>query len=314
MQIFYDGGLTAAWPTFAVWLSIAGCCLGCISGCDRPLPKHLNIIDLKLVGFGRRWQPTDLFQDPQVVALAVAIKKGDLKKIDELLDSGVDVNAQGKDDITPLGWALMIKNKAAFRRLLERGADPNQKILKFGTGALTVTDIVARDETDSQWLELVLKHGGDPNVATTDDRDTPIVSVIYYCSIGPGKDKNLELLIKAGADLNHQDVEGWTPLMRAMMHNAYDIAYRFLQAGADYRIKDNQGRDLAYDLITADFELGRDGQMWRERLIDFLEEKGCDFGPAEALAAVKDPAALARWEQHKKERAAKKNNVAPPKP
>lgn len=291
-------------PTLCTFLAVASFCLACISGCNRPLPDRLNIVDLE--GIYRGWQPTDLFQDPQMVALAIAIQKGDLQKIDDLLAAGVDVNARGKDDITPLGWALMIRNKPAFRRLLERAADPNEKIVPFQTGASTVTDVVARDAADSEWLELVLAHGGDPNLSTTDEQTTPIVSAIDYSDIGPVQDRIIELLISAGADLNHQDFQGSTALLWAMARNRYDIAYRFLQAGADFRIKDKQGRDLGYKLITADFSLGRNGQLWRERLIDFLEDKGFDFGAAEALAAVKDPEGLARWEHYKKARAAGK--------
>lgn len=283
-------------------LAIAVACLACISGCGRPLPERLNIVDFTTPR-GQIWEPRDLFADPQVISLAVAVKNGDLHEIDRLLSAGVDVNAKGKDDITPLGWAMMIRNKAAFRHLLERGANPNQRVLPGMTGALNVTDVAARIDDDSEWLDIVLQHGGDPNVSTDPDGETPIFTVLnQFFDSNAVKKKKIDLLIKAGADLNHQNAKGITPLMWAVRWNQCDIGYSFLEAGADFRIKDTQGRDLGYSVICC---WPPTPMEWREKVIDFLEKRGFSFDVGETFAASQDREALARWEAYKKKKVAK---------
>ncbi len=45
--------------------------------------------------------------------------------MDQLIADGVDVNAKGKDNVTPLFWAFFDNKLPRFKKLLEHGADPN---------------------------------------------------------------------------------------------------------------------------------------------------------------------------------------------
>jgi hypothetical protein len=82
-----------------------------------------------------------------------------------------------------------------------------------------------------------------------------------------------------------------------------------LEAGADFRIPADGGRDLAFDMIwelprldgPSDIELRAD----RDKILDFLEAHGADFGPAEADIAKNFPEIVPIWEQDKKRRAAR---------
>jgi hypothetical protein len=71
------------------------------------------------------WKAEDYFDDPQVIALCKAIEASNLVEIDRLVAAGANVNAQGKDKMTPLLWAYPDSNLQRFKRLLELGADPN---------------------------------------------------------------------------------------------------------------------------------------------------------------------------------------------
>lgn len=93
--------------------------------------------------------------------------------------------------------------------------------------------------------------------------------------------KNLDLLIKAGADVNHQDNFGNSPMIYAASFGRSSIVLRLLEAGADYRIRNNDGDDLAY--MTALFEVPNDPSATRpdcKKVIAFLEGKGVDMRPA----------------------------------
>jgi ankyrin repeat protein len=96
-------------------------------------------------------------------ALIWAARSGSVEAIGVLLDSGADVNLPGSTgddwDATPLQHAILQRQPAAVRLLLNRGAD-----LKRGArGSLTPLFLAAGD-TDPAILKLLLAHGADPSV------------------------------------------------------------------------------------------------------------------------------------------------------
>ena len=52
------------------------------------------------------WRAEDYFTDPKVIMLCRAIEANDLAEMERLVKAGADVNAQGKDKMTPLLWAF----------------------------------------------------------------------------------------------------------------------------------------------------------------------------------------------------------------
>lgn len=211
-----------------------------------------------------------------MIALATAAENGDVKEIDRLIDSGVDVNAVGKDGMTVLHWAMRAKNKAGFTRLLQRGADPNERLVE---GA-SVMCAAAEDAEATEWLKILLKNGGRVNhVRPKDDGDVWGGTTPIWFAILSRQPKNVELLVRASADLNHQDQDGETPMIYAARFGWFDTVYRLLEAGADYRIKDRHGRDLAYEIADSDIDpMSTEGQ-WRAKVQTYLERKGVDFAP-----------------------------------
>lgn len=260
-----------------VWIILAavGCSFSTIVGCKPQGHDRVYIDDFSRVG---TWRPEEVFSDPQVIQAAVAIAKVDLAEIDRLLKSGVDVNSSGRDSVSLLGWTLMMQNKSAYRRLLERGADPNALML----GALPILEIVASNENDSEWLELALKHSGNPNVSNArrnkigdhyiDGKETPIFEAIENRS-----QHNVELLLQFGADVDARNIAEMTPVLFAASQNAFEFALLLIERGADYKLKDNLGHDVAHYVIAAPMSPGIDEWKWREKVIQLLESKGVDF-------------------------------------
>jgi len=97
-------------------------------------------------------------------ALIWASRTGSLDAIKLLLNSGADVNLPGPTgdnwDATPLQHAILQRQAAAVRLLLDRGADPNR-----GAGPGTLTPLLlAAGDTDPTFVSLLLAHGADPTV------------------------------------------------------------------------------------------------------------------------------------------------------
>lgn len=222
------------------------------------------------------WRAGDFFSDQNVIALANAAGSGDIKEIDRLISAGTDVNVRGKDGMTPLLWAMWAKSKPGFRHLLERGADPNLQVTGGRGKGSSVTSLSALAANDSEWLELVLKHGANPNLVNPEGASACMSTTPIFDAVLSRRQKNLELLIKAGANLNFQDACGNTPAMLAATLNLFDTVYKLLDAGADYRLADKAGYDLADCVADSRVDPKLDGGL-REKVISFMSKKGVDF-------------------------------------
>ena len=209
-----------------------------------------------------------MFPDESVRALAKAAAKGRVKTVEELVDSGVDVNASGTKGATPLFWAM--SNYNGFKKLLELGADPN---VTYGNGG-SIMHIGIWVE-DNRILETALEHGGNPNLVIKGSifEDTPIFRAVSQAALGRGEEK-IGILLDAGANINAQDKFGWTPLMRAGSHVGSDLVIYLLERGADYKIKNNAGRTLANLIAEKAGRLIPKAELERLKVVEWLESRG----------------------------------------
>ena len=69
----------------------------------------------------------------------------------------------------------------------------------------------------------------------------------------------MKLLIDAKAPLNATDVNGWTPLHHALAEGHGEVAIALIEAGANYDVKDSEGKtalQVAADSKTEDHVRG----------------------------------------------------------
>ena len=76
-------------------------------------------------------------------------------------------------------------------------------------------------------VELLLKHGADPNATCGIGQDTAL-----HKAVQDGHTRVIEILVDAGADINAQDKWGATPLDRALMCEHSDVAAILRRHGA----------------------------------------------------------------------------------
>jgi len=233
---------------------------------------------------GRRMLVTSnkYFEDPDVIALARAAEENDVKAIDRLVAKGVDINATGKENLTPLRFAFRKQHKEAFLAMLKYGANPN--IIDSLSGEC-VTSQAALIEDDSDWLNLTLEHGGNPNVVVNPKKRLGSGYTPIFYAIEARNLESVELLIEAGADLNHQDGQGYTPLISAAAFRRYRSVYLLLKAGADWKIQSKFGHDLTDSCMMRALKNNKehpeDYEAYR-KVLAFLVEKGVDLDTSRA--------------------------------
>jgi len=124
-------------------------------------------------------------------ALYEAAESGDISDINELLNSGANVNCALRGDGSPLIGAARKGRLAAVRLLLERGADPNMSVSGDGNPL-----IVAASWGHSDVVSLLLDRGASIDQIVPGDENALIQAS------AKGQLNVVKLLVTRGADVN----------------------------------------------------------------------------------------------------------------
>lgn len=194
-----------------------------------------------------RMRAADFFDDSTQRLLAEAVQRGNLEQAMAALAQGADVDAVGREGMTPLFWALAKQNIEGFRFLLAEGANPNIVVdlpRNFQDRQAGSMEIAAQLD-DPAYLRSLLEHGGDPNTIVNRFGNIPLL----YRAIMSRRPDNVLLLLEFGADIDYRDSSGQTPLIKATNATMYEIALLLLREGADPTIKDWLGHGPADNVM-----------------------------------------------------------------
>jgi hypothetical protein len=278
-------------------LILAGLVLG---GCDQA-GKSLLSGSGGDASFHQRsaWKAEDFFSDPKVIGLCRAIEAEDITKIKEWIAAGADVNARGKDNMTPLLWAFPDNKLARFRILLEHGADPNVKFSgNFGVprGFVrgdSVTSMAAKTVFPG-YFEAVMMHGGDPNIE--DFLGYPLLHQIIEAPITDEEAfRRVRDAIDTGADIARFGESGKTAAMCAAAFPRPRLVLMMLEKGIDASAYDEHDRQRLVHYTLTGIEYLHESQTDKardcEKLLTWLKDHGEDIEEARAD--------LARWATYK---------------
>jgi uncharacterized protein len=138
--------------------------------------------------------------------------------------------------------AILDHNLDALAQLLVAGGDPNDIHGNFALLHDAVGEI--GDGGDIEAVALLLRHGADPNIWTSDHGATPLLTALF-CE----QDDAVLMLLAAGADPNVRSDEGDIPLCICVKRGHRKMVATLLRAGATKTIEECAGDGAGMDAL-----------------------------------------------------------------
>lgn len=197
-------------------------------------------------------------------ALGLALFNGSYDVASLLIDSHANVNHADVQRFTPLFWAVDRRNMETapnfpwmvttdpmpvIKKLLDAGANPNALVnstprarMREGSPRIVFATALMRAAFagDLELVKLLLAHGADPHIQSS-DRETTLMAACglafingYHRQKSPAERLEVvKLMVDLGEDVNHADSYGITPLMAAANLGDINIVRYLIDKGAD---------------------------------------------------------------------------------
>lgn len=234
----------------------------------------------------------ELFQETPVWELAKAVKKEDVKKINDLLkDSNIKVDYQElKFGNTLLILAVANEKFNSAEALLINGGNPNLPDFYKHDNAVTTLcrDLHIEENCDTSILSLVLRHGGNVNyqLKYVDSLYGEITTNPLRIATYAGKCLNfIRVLVDHGADINEYNSEpNNTPVAGSIFSESLDVA-KYLLMEKKARIPEycfirpkgekpyEQKITITQYLNEKQYKKGSANYKLREEIITYLKSK-----------------------------------------
>lgn len=202
------------------------------------LPAALALIGLALAHGPRA--AAQVAPSPTEVAaytgLFAAAARGSVAEIERLVAAGTPVDARDGYSRTPLHVAAYRSQRDAMRALVRLGADPNA-LENDRYDVVTIAAVAADVET----LRAALAVGASARNVTSRYDGTALIAAAHL-----GHHACVELLIAAGAPLDHVNNLGWTALIESIVLGDGGPRHQrtleaLVRAGADVNLPDRGG-------------------------------------------------------------------------
>ncbi|MFZ0750107.1 MAG: ankyrin repeat domain-containing protein, partial [Pyrinomonadaceae bacterium] len=197
-----------------VWL---GGCTGASS--DQPTPEAAKRF-LQLRGYD--------FDEQSFFRAAAA---GDVMSVNGFISAGINVNAKNTDDDTALTASAARGDAKIVEALLRGGADVNAKGRNNWTALL-----LALSEDHDLVTGALLAHPNTDFKAEHPEGMTALMLAVWH-----QREPVVELILKRGGDVNHQDKDGDAAVHGAALYGNTRILKLLLDGGANPNVKNQLG-------------------------------------------------------------------------
>lgn len=200
-----------------------------------------------------------------------AAKSGNLAKIRQLKQQGLDINAQDRRGETALHYGYY--DAAVIELLVHAGADMYVETYTTEWEQPYTAAMMAAEQEDLEQLKKFLDCGYDVNY-----QNAPGTTLLMYCA-GLDWPHGVQLMLEYGANPSIKDKDGRTALFYATSYHivCYDESIDYLlEYGADINAVDNEGNTAL--LAIADKEIEGDethlALIWRGIDVNIRNKSG----------------------------------------
>ena len=179
----------------------------------------------------------------EITALMTASRRGNIDAISVLLHAGVDPNAVNGNGNTLLHYAVDGDcTKEVLQAIVESGIDVKATNRNGITALMTAS---RRGNIDA--ISVLLHAGADPNIVDGNGN-----TLLHYAVDGDCRKEVLQAIVESGIDVNATNRNGITVLMVASTHGNIDAISELLHAGADPNIIDVDGNTFLHKALDVD--------------------------------------------------------------
>ncbi|KAK6340205.1 hypothetical protein TWF730_001971 [Orbilia blumenaviensis] len=175
----------------------------------------------------------------------------------QVLDLSIPIDSY-LDYGNPLHDAIQNNNLEIAALLLKNGADINSLTENEYTvlHVATVSPVV-----ELKTMEFLISHGAlvTGPITQQNQRKESLLHVAIPPKLHGAETTKLSMLLKSGADVDAQDVDGMTPLMKSIRSSTVTATMLLLEAGASVSTIDKQGDTVLHIAAKCYNELSGDG-------------------------------------------------------
>lgn len=141
------------------------------------------------------------------------------------------------DEETPLTLAVLDNDLKKAKKLIDEGADVNEKN-DLGESPIIATTYLDTDYIDLDMLKLLLENGADPAIGDEEDY------TVLHAAASMSDMEAIDLLLKYKADINIKDSYGQTPIFETVYEDNAVTFKHLVDKGANLMIVNDDGETL----------------------------------------------------------------------
>lgn len=201
-------------------------------------------------------------------ALDYAAKSGNRPVMEALLSKGVKFTDNAMI-MAAQGSRANTNTLATYQFLESKGVNPNAK----GVNGENALHYIVRKEKQDDIIAYFLSKGLDSNQATKEGN-----TVLMNAAASNPDATLVAMFAKDSKNINAKNTKGQSALSLAIQGNTAEIASLLIASGADARVTDVDGNNLAYYLVQS-YNAKKDSEF--ESKLKLLQSKGVDIKSAQ---------------------------------